>query len=121
MFSNDGTRFLSCGFDKQTILWDTETGQALGSYSNKFVPYCAKFYPADNNSFITGNAGCKLIQWDIREGNIAQEYDPPPPLCPLKHTHTHTPPIIHRTAFALRARRVCLLAIAFACLGCCAS
>lgn len=26
-FSNDGRRFLSCGFDRQMKLWDTETGK----------------------------------------------------------------------------------------------
>lgn len=29
-FSNDGRRFLSCGYDRQMKLWDTETGKHCG-------------------------------------------------------------------------------------------
>ena len=28
-FSNDGRKFLSCGYDRQMKLWDTETGNGV--------------------------------------------------------------------------------------------
>lgn len=28
-FSNDGRKFLSCGYDRQMKLWDTETGKSV--------------------------------------------------------------------------------------------
>lgn len=39
-FTNDGRRFLSCGFDRYCKLWDTETGQCIGSYTTKKIPFC---------------------------------------------------------------------------------
>ena len=39
-FTNDGRRFISCGFDRYCKLWDTETGQCIGSYTTKKIPYC---------------------------------------------------------------------------------
>lgn len=41
----EGDSFLSCSFDRHVRLWDTETGQCKGTYSNRKVPYCCKFYP----------------------------------------------------------------------------
>ena len=39
-FNNDGTKFLSTGYDKQFKLWDTETGKVIGRYGNNKV--CAR-------------------------------------------------------------------------------
>eukprot|EP01101_Sappina_pedata_P011802 TRINITY_DN7992_c0_g1_i1.p1 TRINITY_DN7992_c0_g1~~TRINITY_DN7992_c0_g1_i1.p1 ORF type:complete len:581 (+),score=197.62 TRINITY_DN7992_c0_g1_i1:204-1745(+) len=74
-FSNDGRRFLSSGYDRFTRLWDTETGECIGTYSNGKLPYCVKMYPVDQNDFLVGCSDKKIIQWDIRSGNITQEYD----------------------------------------------
>lgn len=76
-FTNDGRRFLSCGFDRYTKLWDTETGQCIGSYTTKKIPYCCKFNPMDEsqNEFLVGQADKKIIQWAISDDKIVQEYD----------------------------------------------
>jgi len=74
-FSNDGKRFLSCGYDRYIKLWDTETGACLGSYTNHKTPYCVKFFPADNNIFVVGGSDKKIIQWDATSKQIVQEYD----------------------------------------------
>jgi hypothetical protein len=37
-----GRRFVSCGFDRYCKLWDTETGQCIGSYTTRKIPYCVK-------------------------------------------------------------------------------
>lgn len=76
-FNNDGTKFLSCGYDRWIKLWDTETGECLGRYSNKKIPYCVKFNPDEDKQdlFIAGMSDKKMITWDIRENEIVQEYD----------------------------------------------
>lgn len=74
-FSNDGKQFLSCGFDRFLRLWDTETGQSVGSFTNRRVPYCIKFYPEDNNQFVIGDSNNMIVQFDARSGEIVQEYN----------------------------------------------
>lgn len=55
-FSQDGRRFLSAGFDKVIQLWDTETGKVLKSFTNRKIPFCVKFHPAEDkqNVFLAG-------------------------------------------------------------------
>lgn len=74
-FSNDGRQFLSCSFDRFIRLWDTETGQSVASFTNRRVPYCVKFYPEDNSSFVIGDSNNMVVQFDARSGEIAQEYN----------------------------------------------
>lgn len=74
-FSNDGREILSAGLDRVVKLWDTETGQCKGRFSNRKVPYVAKFYPANNNEFLMGCSNNHIVQWDIRENKIVQTYD----------------------------------------------
>ena len=45
-FTNDGKQFVSCGYDRMIRVWDTETGQVKGKYTNKKVPYCVKWHPS---------------------------------------------------------------------------
>jgi len=76
-FSNDGRQFLSCGYDRQMKLWDTETGQCLNRFSNGKIPYVVRFHPDDDkqNIFLAGMSDKKIVQYDIRTGEITQEYD----------------------------------------------
>lgn len=76
-FNNDGTRFLTCSYDRYIKLWDTETGQCLGAYTTKKLPYCVKFHPdADKqNIFIAGQADKQAVQWDIESGTPVQFYN----------------------------------------------
>jgi len=76
-FTNDGKKFISVSYDRYAKLWDTETGQCLGAFSNKKIPYCAKFHPDENKQhlFLTGCSDKKIIQWDINSGKLVQEYD----------------------------------------------
>lgn len=76
-FNNDGSRFLTCSYDRYIKLWDTETGQCLGAYTTKKVPYCVKFHPdADKqNIFIAGQADKQAVQWDIETGQPVQFYN----------------------------------------------
>lgn len=63
-FSNDGRRFLSCGYDRQMKLWDTETGQCIKRFSNGKTPYVIKFHPDEDkqNIFMAGMSDKKIIQ-----------------------------------------------------------
>ncbi|XP_070567787.1 pre-mRNA-processing factor 17-like [Ptychodera flava] len=76
-FNNDGTKFLSAGYDKYLKLWDTETGKCISRFTNRKVPYCVKFNPAEDkqNLFVAGMSDKKIVQWDIASGEIVQEYD----------------------------------------------
>lgn len=74
-FSNDGKQFLSCGFDRFIQLWDTETGQSIKSFTNRRVPYCVKFFPADNSQFVIGDSNNMVVQFDARSGEVVQEYN----------------------------------------------
>jgi len=76
-FSNDGRKFLSCGYDRFLKLWDTETGQCLQRFNNGRIPYVVRFHPDDDkqNIFLAGMSDKKIIQYDINSGEITQEYD----------------------------------------------
>jgi len=66
-FSNDGRQFLSCGYDRQMKLWDTETGQCLKRFSNGKIPYVIRFHPDEDKQhiFLAGMSDKKIIQVGI--------------------------------------------------------
>ena len=74
-FSADGKRFLSCAYDKVIQLWDTETGQIIQTMGNNEMHYTAKFYPIDENEFLTACKDKKIYQFDVRENKTVQEYN----------------------------------------------
>jgi len=74
-FNNDGTKFLSCSFDRFIRLWDTEKGDVLGTYTNRRVPYVLKFYPKDDNIFVVGCSDNKIVAYDSTSGEVTQEYN----------------------------------------------
>jgi pre-mRNA-processing factor 17 len=79
-FSNDGRKFLSCGYDRQMKLWDTETGKSvpdlftvppqtplgacLKAFSNGKIPYVVRFHPDEDmqHIFLAGMSDKKIIQ-----------------------------------------------------------
>ncbi|XP_063403080.1 pre-mRNA-processing factor 17-like isoform X1 [Mytilus trossulus] len=76
-FNNSGTEFLSCAYDRFCKLWDTETGECKARFTSKKVPYCIRFNPDEDKQhlFVAGTSDKKIICWDIRSGEIVQEYD----------------------------------------------
>mmetsp|Transcript_4879 Transcript_4879/g.17698 ORF Transcript_4879/g.17698 Transcript_4879/m.17698 type:complete len:528 (+) Transcript_4879:241-1824(+) len=76
-FSNDGRRFLSCSYDRNIKLWDTESGKVLGTFSTGKVPLCVTFNPDDDKQHVVlaGMQDKKIVQWDMNTGNQEQEYD----------------------------------------------
>lgn len=73
--SNSGQQFLSSGFDRVIRHWDVETGQALGTFSNRKMAYSVKYYPRDNHIFLAACSDNKIYQWDVRSGEMVQEYN----------------------------------------------
>ena len=73
--SESGTEFLSTAFDRIVRLWDVETGQAKGSFTNRKMGYDVKFRPTDNNTFLMAASDNKIYQWDVRTGQVTQEYN----------------------------------------------
>ncbi|XP_046581389.1 pre-mRNA-processing factor 17-like [Haliotis rubra] len=76
-FNNEGNEFLSCGYDRYCKLWDTETGQCKSHFTSRKVPYCIKFNPDKDKQhlFVAGTSDKKIVCWDIRSGEVVQEYD----------------------------------------------
>lgn len=76
-FNRDGKRFLSAGFDAQMKLWDTETGQCISRFSTGKIPNCIKINPDldKQEEFLTGMSDRKIVQFDMRSGDVVQEYD----------------------------------------------
>nr|XP_023692683.1 pre-mRNA-processing factor 17 [Paramormyrops kingsleyae] len=76
-YNNTGTQFLSAAYDRFLKLWDTETGKCISKFSNRKVPYCVKFNPDEDKQslFVAGMSDKKIVQWDIRSGEVVQEYD----------------------------------------------
>uniref|UniRef100_A0A8D3AUP2 Pre-mRNA-processing factor 17 n=1 Tax=Scophthalmus maximus TaxID=52904 RepID=A0A8D3AUP2_SCOMX len=76
-FNNSGTQFLSAAYDRYLKLWDSETGQCISRFTNRKVPYCVKFNPDEDkqNLFVAGMSDKKIVQWDVRTGEVVQEYD----------------------------------------------
>lgn len=75
-FSPSGTQFLTASYDRQVKLWDTETGQALRTFTNGKTPYCVAFHPDESkHTFLAGMQDKKIIQYDLRSGEVTQEYD----------------------------------------------
>lgn len=76
-FDNQGRQFLSAGYDRFIKLWDTETGDCISRFTSRKIPYCVKFNPDDEkqNLFVAGTSDKKIVCWDIRSGEIVQEYD----------------------------------------------
>ncbi len=76
-FNHDGTKFISCSYDKWAKLWDTETGQCIARYPSTRIPFCVMFNPdpAKEHQFLLGSQDKKIYQYDTRSGDIVQTYD----------------------------------------------
>ncbi|KAL2117584.1 hypothetical protein VTJ04DRAFT_7244 [Mycothermus thermophilus] len=77
-FNNDGTKFLSGGFDRRIRLWDTETGQCVNRFNCGKTPHVIKFNPSSENGheFLAGLSDNRILQYDSRAGpGTVQEYD----------------------------------------------
>lgn len=77
-FNDDGRNFLSASFDKQTKIWDTETGQVKARYHFGSTPTDLKYRPLHGNEFIVGLSNSKINHYDDRVAahqGLVQVYD----------------------------------------------
>ncbi|KAI9771771.1 MAG: hypothetical protein M1839_002736 [Geoglossum umbratile] len=76
-FNNSGTTFLSASYDRQIKLWDTEYGKCISRFSTGKIPHVIRFNPdpALHHEFLAGMSDKKIVQFDIRSGDLVQEYD----------------------------------------------
>ncbi|UKK02085.2 hypothetical protein MACK_001439 [Theileria orientalis] len=73
-FIEEGSKFYSCSFDSNSILWDTEYGKIIGIYTVEKTPYCLTVCPKDERVFIVGGENKKASQFDSRTGEVVLEY-----------------------------------------------
>mmetsp|Transcript_24662 Transcript_24662/g.33817 ORF Transcript_24662/g.33817 Transcript_24662/m.33817 type:complete len:608 (-) Transcript_24662:351-2174(-) len=74
-FTNDGKFFISSSFDRFMRYWDTETGQAVLTLTNRKVPYQCQFHPSEQNLCLMASSDNRLWTWDMRTGQTVQEYN----------------------------------------------
>ncbi|KAF5949079.1 hypothetical protein HYC85_015036 [Camellia sinensis] len=76
-FRNDGTKFLTTGYDKNIKYWDTETGQVISAFSTGKIPYVVRLNPDEDkqNILLAGMSDKKVVQWDMNIGQITQDAD----------------------------------------------
>ncbi|WFD42652.1 hypothetical protein MPSI1_001300 [Malassezia psittaci] len=73
-FNQDGTQFLTSGYDQVIKLWDTETGACLQSMPMECVGNCVVYRPGSNDVFLSGTSDKRILQYDLRERAVTQEY-----------------------------------------------
>jgi pre-mRNA-processing factor 17 len=74
-FTPDGLEFLSSSLDRKVKLWDTETGQCKTALDMKATPHVVRINPSLPHEFLAGLGNNKIMQYDLRSGEVVQEYD----------------------------------------------
>lgn len=74
-FSEDGSRFVTCAYDRYLKLWDTETGECISAFTNRKLPYCCKLHPGEQHMLLAGCSNKHIVQYDMRSGKVEQVYD----------------------------------------------
>ncbi|KAF2000704.1 WD40 repeat-like protein [Amniculicola lignicola CBS 123094] len=74
-FTPDGTQFVSASYDRYMKLWDTETGKCLNKFTSGKTPHVVRVNPGSPHEFLAGMSDKKILQYDVRSGEMVQEYD----------------------------------------------
>jgi len=76
-FSPDGRHFASAAYDKCVKYWDTETGAVLGKFGEGQMAYTVRMHPdpGQPDVLLAGMQNKKIMQFDLRTGDVVQEYD----------------------------------------------
>ncbi|CAA7403498.1 unnamed protein product [Spirodela intermedia] len=76
-WSPRGLSLLSCGYDCCSRMVDVDKGVEEQVFKEDQVVDVVKFHPDNPNLFLSGGLKGSLRLWDIRTGNVAQEYIKP--------------------------------------------
>lgn len=76
-WSPRGLSLLSCGYDCCSRMVDVNRGVEEQVFKEDQVVDVIKFHPDNPNLFLSGGFKGSLRLWDIRTGNVAQEYIKP--------------------------------------------
>jgi WD40 repeat protein len=71
VFSQDGKRALSCGTDKEMVLWDLETGKEIRRFQGHDIELstCA-LSPDGRRALSGGGQGNDVCLWDVESGKV---------------------------------------------------
>ncbi len=74
-FDKTGHHFMSAAYDQNLKYWDTETGMCVLAIEHSAIPFCVKFHPMQPDIVLAGCQDRRIVQWDLRSGEIVQEYN----------------------------------------------
>ena len=74
-FIPSGAQFVSAAYDHQIKLWDTEYGKCVSRFSVPRVANVIKVNPSAPHEFLAGMSDNRILQYDTRSGEMAQDYD----------------------------------------------
>ncbi len=72
--SPDGTRALSGALDRNAILWDLETGEALQTLSDHIDPVISVAFSPDGTQALSGSEDDTAILWDLAAGEVVRRF-----------------------------------------------
>lgn len=73
-WSPQGLFMLSCGYDCTSRLVDIEKGMESQVFKDDQVVEVVKFCPVNQNVFLSGGSKGHLKLWDIRSGEVVNQY-----------------------------------------------
>eukprot|EP00471_Norrisiella_sphaerica_P011108 CAMPEP_0184500368 /NCGR_PEP_ID=MMETSP0113_2-20130426/44535_1 /TAXON_ID=91329 /ORGANISM="Norrisiella sphaerica, Strain BC52" /LENGTH=540 /DNA_ID=CAMNT_0026888705 /DNA_START=86 /DNA_END=1708 /DNA_ORIENTATION=- len=76
-FNYDGSKFMTCSYDRYVKMWDTEYGRCISRHTSKKLPYCVRIHPTAEKQYecLVGQGDKTIVQWDTRADEITQKYD----------------------------------------------
>jgi WD40 repeat protein len=74
-YSNDGKKIVSSSADKTIKVWDTETGECLGTYKGHSGPILSAVFSIDGQKILSASWDKTIKEWDIETGRCIYTYE----------------------------------------------